>query len=167
MIIDIAKFLFNKWRHWKYKEDYDSDAQIKADHKNQVIQYKLKDKETFAVYSWPNLVVTSIELWNTGEEISKKDKALILIVFLDYIYKYGGKKACILIDENHLDKEYWENQTSRLKYNIDSVKLFDKEKEFQTYIDELATAFENGQTLEIDGNIIDNRDDLETLLRNK
>jgi len=51
MIIDIAKFIFDKWRRWKYKEDYDSDAKIKADSKNQIIQYKLKDKETFALYS--------------------------------------------------------------------------------------------------------------------
>ncbi|MFO0321367.1 MAG: hypothetical protein ACK504_02955 [Bacteroidota bacterium] len=56
---------------------------------------------------------------------------------------------------------------SRLKYNIDSVKLFDKEEEFQLYIDELAKAFEIVKTLEIDGKVFDNREDLEALLRNK
>ncbi len=167
MIVDIAKFLYDKWRRWKYKEDYDSDAKIKVNSKSKIIQYKLKDKETFAVFSWPDLVVTSIELWDTGEEIAQKEKALILIDLLGYIHEYGGKKAKIFIDKNHTDKEFWEQQTKRLNYNIDSVTLFDKEEEFQSYIDELAKVFENGKTLEIEGKIINNRAELEKLLREK
>lgn len=167
MIIDIAKFIYDKWRRWKYKEDYDSDAKIKVDSKNQLIQYKLQNKETYAVYAWPNLLVTSIELWNTGEVISNKDKALILIDLLDYIYNYAGKKACIIINKNHPDQDYWEKQTARLKYKIESVTIFDEEAELQLYIDELSKVFESGQTIEVDGKVIDNRSDLEKFLREK
>jgi len=167
MIIDLIKFLVDRWRRWKYKEDYDTDAKIKADHKNQLLQYKLKDKETFVVYAWPALVVTSLELWSTGEEILQKDKALIFIDLLDYIDNWGGKKAIISIEINHPDKEFWEKQCSRLHYKIERVEVFDKEANFQSYLDDLSKAFDKGQTLEINGKIIDNRQDLEKLLREK
>lgn len=167
MIIELIKFLFERWRRWKYKEDYEKEAKIKVNSKNHLLQYKLEDKETFAFYLWPNLVVTSIELWSTGEEISHKDKALILIDLLDHIYNEGGKKAIISIEKNHPDKEFWEKQSQRLKYKIEKVDLFDKEEEFQSYVDELSKAFQNGKTLEINGEKIDNRQDLEKILRDK
>lgn len=165
MIADIIKFLVERWRRSKYKEDYEAEAKIKVDAKNRIIQYKLQDKETYAVYDWPNLVVTSIDLWSTGEAISQSEKSLILIDLLDYIYNYAGKKARLLIEKNHPDKAYWEGQASRLSYNIESVELFDEEEAFQAYLNELSKVFEQGQVLEINGKVIENRADLEAQLR--
>lgn len=166
MIIDLIKFLVEKHRRWKYKDDYANDAVIKLGFRNEGMSYKIKDKEVEIEFYYPTVYLTSIDKWSDGNEITQSEKSLM---FIDIIYycAENGSKPIIAIEKNHKDKDFWLNLTERHKYKIDKVELFDQEEQFQAYIDDLAKAFEQGKTITVEDKIIDNRTDLEIAFRKK
>jgi hypothetical protein len=106
MILEFINFLWDKYRRWTNKENYEYEAIIKTGFRNEGITYQIKDKKIELEFYWPTLYLTGIEKWDNGIEMTETEKITMFVELLCYC-KEKGSKVKVAIEKSQHDKDFW------------------------------------------------------------